>query len=63
MADPALELWTKDQATMLASNDDINPALYDYCARIQMDLQEGGYIVRLKGKSQGQVRLEARAGN
>lgn len=63
MADPVLELWTRDQATLLASNDDINPAMYDLCARIQLDLQAGSYIVRLKGKSQGDVKLEAREGN
>jgi subtilisin family serine protease len=63
MSDPVLELWNISGTSLIASNDDINPALYDYCARIQLDLPAGRYVVRLKAKSAGEVKLAVREGN
>ena len=63
MADPLLELWDTTGTVLLATNDDIDPTTYNYCARIQLDFQAGDYIIRLKGKSTGDVKLEIREGN
>ena len=56
-----MSLYASTGAT-LASNDDIDPARYNYCSRITASLSPGTYYVGIAGYYGRRYRLQARAG-
>jgi hypothetical protein len=60
--DTVLELFD-GAGVQITSNDDINPALFNFCSRITRTLTAGTYHVGVQGLVGGVYRVQVRAGS